>query len=68
MAQHSFKKQPPQQNYGIVSFPADHVMLVVFNRPNALNAMTSDAEYELEALWEWYDNEPSLRRPIVPGA
>jgi enoyl-CoA hydratase/carnithine racemase len=43
-------------------------MLVVFNRPKALNAMTSDAEYELEALWEWYDNEPSLRCAIVTGA
>lgn len=68
MAQQTFNKQPPPQTYGIVSFPAKHVMLVVFNRPEALNAMTSDAEYELEALWEWYDNEPSLRCAIVTGA
>ncbi|KAH7195732.1 ClpP/crotonase-like domain-containing protein [Fusarium oxysporum] len=68
MAQHTFNRQPPAQSYGLVSFPAQHVMLVVFNRPKALNAMTSDAEYELEALWEWYDDEPSLRCAIVTGA
>ncbi|KAM0304293.1 hypothetical protein HYE67_002039 [Fusarium culmorum] len=68
MAQHTFNRQPPPQTYGLVSFPAQHVMLVVFNRPKALNSMTSDGEYELEALWEWYDNEPSLRCAIVTGA
>ncbi|KAH7220155.1 ClpP/crotonase-like domain-containing protein [Fusarium oxysporum] len=68
MAQHTFNRLPPAQSYGLVSFPAQHVMLVIFNRPKALNAMTSDAEYELEALWEWYDDEPSLRCAIVTGA
>ncbi|KAF4996409.1 hypothetical protein FDECE_12445 [Fusarium decemcellulare] len=68
MAHPTFKRQPPSQGYGVVSFPARHVMLVVFNRPQMLNAMTSAAEYELEALWEWYDHEPTLRCAIVTGA
>lgn len=64
----SLKRQPPSQSHGIVSFPAPHVMLVVFNRPQALNAMTSAAQYELETLFAWYDGEPSLRCAIVTGA
>lgn len=44
------------------------MMLVVFNRPRMLNAMTVAAQYELEALFAWYDGEPSLRCAIVTGA
>ncbi|KAG5927850.1 putative secondary metabolism biosynthetic enzyme [Claviceps africana] len=43
-------------------------MLVVFSRPNKLNAMTVAAQYELEALFAWYDAEPSLRCAVVTGA
>jgi enoyl-CoA hydratase/carnithine racemase len=43
-------------------------MLVIFNRPKALNSMTSSGQYELESLFAWYDSEPSLRCAIVTGA
>ncbi|KAJ5674900.1 uncharacterized protein N7477_004834 [Penicillium maclennaniae] len=43
-------------------------MLVVFNRPQALNAMTSEAQYKLESLFSWYDSEPSLCCAIITGA
>ncbi|KAJ5178896.1 hypothetical protein N7492_002106 [Penicillium capsulatum] len=68
MALHTFKRQLPPQSYALVSFPVPHVMLVVFNRPKALNAMTSAGQYDLESLWTWYDNEPSLRCAIITGA
>ncbi|KAJ5151017.1 uncharacterized protein N7482_010269 [Penicillium canariense] len=68
MKSQGFKRQPPPQSYAAVSFPAPHVMLVVFNRPQALNAMTSAAQYDLESLFSWYDSEPSLRCAIVTGA
>ncbi|KAJ5637313.1 hypothetical protein N7490_007192 [Penicillium lividum] len=64
----SLRRQPPPQNHVIVSFPAPYVMLVIFNRPKALNAMVSAAQYDLEALFAWYDSEPSLRCAIVTGA
>lgn len=67
-SQMTFKRQQPPQTYADVSFPAPHLMLVVFNRPEALNAMTSSAQYELEPLFSWYDSEPSLRCAIVTGA
>ncbi|KAF4975481.1 hypothetical protein FZEAL_7744 [Fusarium zealandicum] len=68
MAQSWFQRPPPALSMGLVSFPAEHVMLVVFNRPKMLNAMTSVGEYDFEALWSWYDNEPWLRCAIVTGA
>ncbi|KAJ6069504.1 hypothetical protein N7499_011391 [Penicillium canescens] len=68
MQPHSFNRQPPPQTYGAVSFPAPHVMLVVLNRPKALNSMTSSGQYELESLFFWYDSEPSLRCAIITGA
>lgn len=43
-------------------------MLVIFNSPKMLNAMTSKAQYELEALFSWYDHEPWLRCTIITGA
>lgn len=64
----TFKRQPPPQTYADVSFPVLHVMLVVFNRPKALNAMASAAQYGLESLFAWYDSESSLRCAIVTGA
>lgn len=64
----SFSRPPPPQTYALVSFPAQHIMLVVFNRPKQLNAMTVTAQYELEALFAWFDREPSLRCAVVTGA
>lgn len=64
----SFERQPPLPRDATISFPGRHVMMVTFNRPKALNAMTSAAQYDLEALFSWYDNEPSLRCAIVTGA
>ncbi|KAJ5084262.1 hypothetical protein NUU61_008841 [Penicillium alfredii] len=63
-----FKRRPPPQTYGVMSFPAPHVVLVVFNRPEALNSMTRAAQYELESLFSWFDSEASLRCAIVTGA
>ncbi|KAM5344260.1 hypothetical protein ACJ41O_012797 [Fusarium nematophilum] len=64
----TFTREPPAQSIALVSFPARHIMLVVLNRPSKLNCLTSDGEYELEALWSWYDKEPSLRCAVLTGA
>ncbi|KAG6009891.1 putative secondary metabolism biosynthetic enzyme [Claviceps maximensis] len=68
MVPHTFQQKMPVQTYALVSFPSAHVMLVVFNRPSKLNAMTVAAQYELEALFGWYDAEPSLRCAVITGA
>lgn len=61
--------QPPEVLHTDVSFPADypHVMLVTLNRPNALNSIPRPQHYALERLWDWFDDEPSLRVAVITG-
>jgi hypothetical protein len=43
-----------------LEFPADHVLLLVMNRPKAMNAMTPQLEADLATALDWFDNEPDL--------
>lgn len=63
----SFSTPPPTQTFAQVSFPTAEILLVVFNRPKALNCIDIPSHWELNALFEWYDNEPSLRVAVVTG-
>lgn len=58
---------PPSVPDVITSFPAPHVLLVTLNRPNALNAIPSTSHVLHDALWRWYDSQPSLRCAILTG-
>jgi enoyl-CoA hydratase/carnithine racemase len=49
-------------------FPADHKTQVTLNRPKQLNVITTQGHYELDAIWRWYDNEPSLVVAILTGS
>jgi enoyl-CoA hydratase/carnithine racemase len=44
------------------------ILLVVFNRPRSLNCINLPSHWELHALFEWYENESSLRVAVVTGA
>lgn len=44
----------------LVSFPADKVLLLTLNRPEALNAISPSLEAELRTLLQWFDSEPNL--------
>lgn len=68
MSKSSFTTPPPQVTHAIVSFPSPTVLLVVFNRPKSLNCINSAGHHELDALFRWMDNEPSLRCGVVTGA
>jgi enoyl-CoA hydratase/carnithine racemase len=53
--------QPPTHSNAVkVSFPAEHVLLLCMNRPEVLNAMSVEMERDLKALFDWFDEEPSL--------
>lgn len=43
-----------------VSFPQEHVMLLTFNRPKALNAITPTMTSDVKRILDWFDQEPSL--------
>ncbi|KAA1471464.1 ClpP/crotonase [Dentipellis sp. KUC8613] len=49
------------------SFPQDHVMVISFNRPRSLNAMTPQMESDIKKLLDWFDEEPGLWVVIITG-
>lgn len=63
----SFHTPPPSQSYAQISFPTPQILLVIFNRPKSLNCINVASHWELHALFEWYDSEPSLRVAVVTG-
>jgi enoyl-CoA hydratase/carnithine racemase len=68
MAPLNFATPPPQVANVLVSFPRRHVLLVTLNRPAQLNAIPTTQHYQLDALFSWYDAEPSLRCAVITGA
>ncbi|KAF7511489.1 hypothetical protein GJ744_004077 [Endocarpon pusillum] len=63
----SFRTPPPSGSYAQICFPTPQVLLVIFNRPKSLNCINIPSHWELHALFEWYDSEPSLRAAVVTG-
>ncbi|KAI0323026.1 enoyl-CoA hydratase/carnithine racemase [Amylostereum chailletii] len=60
--------QPPAHSNELkVEFPAEHVLLLCFNRPKALNSMSVGMENDVKLLLDWFDTEPSLWVVIVTG-
>ena len=61
-------RQPPSTSSFILSYPAQYVLLVTINRPEAMNSIPSYAHWEAESLFTWFDQEPSLRVAVITGA
>ncbi|KAI1351981.1 enoyl-hydratase [Xylaria sp. FL0043] len=59
---------PPAVPDTLVSFPAQHILVVTLNRPKQLNAIPRPQHFALESLWSWYDAEPSLRCAVITGS
>ena len=45
-----------------------HVLEVTINRPDARNSLTPDANFELERVFDLYENDQSLWAAIITGA
>ncbi|KAH9176869.1 enoyl-CoA hydratase/carnithine racemase [Lactarius sanguifluus] len=59
---------PPSHSDEVkVSFPKEHVVLLIMNRPKSLNAMCQTMESDLEILTSWFEGEPSLWVAIITG-
>lgn len=64
----SFETPPPATpEFLRLSFPAPRVLLVRMDRPKALNAMSTAAQWEMDSVWKWLDREPSLSIAIITG-
>lgn len=42
-------------------------MLMTIKRPRQMNSITHRMNWEIEALFSWYDGEPSLRAAVIIG-
>lgn len=51
-----------------LSFPAPKVVLVTMSREKDLNCMNDAAAMEMDAVWTWLDEEPTLSVAIITGA
>ncbi|KAI0962350.1 hypothetical protein AcV7_001214 [Taiwanofungus camphoratus] len=54
-------------NEVLIDFPQEHVMLLTFNRPKSLNAMTPTMKEDINNVLTWFDNEPTLWVVIITG-
>lgn len=43
-------------------------MLVTINRAKKMNTTNRLLNWQLDAVWKWFDEEPSLRVAIITGA
>ncbi|KAJ4233085.1 hypothetical protein NW759_001868 [Fusarium solani] len=62
-----FSSPPPSIPGVLLSSPRPHVLLVTLNRPDQLNALRRQMHIDLDKLWNWYDDEPSLRCAVITG-
>lgn len=58
---------PPSVPHTLVTFPTPQILLVTLNRPSQLNAVPSTSHPLFDALWRWYDGQPTLRCAVLTG-
>lgn len=58
---------PPSVPHTLVTFPTPQILLVTLNRPKQLNAVPSTSHPLFDALWRWYDGQPTLRCAVLTG-
>jgi enoyl-CoA hydratase/carnithine racemase len=61
MSTTSTSLRPPAHSEELkVDFPTEHVLLLTFNRPKSLNAMTPRMTEDLQKVLDWFETEPQL--------
>ncbi|KAL4870012.1 hypothetical protein BDV12DRAFT_166881 [Aspergillus spectabilis] len=63
-----FHKPPPTSQIFTLTFPSPHILLVTINREKRMNAIPTQGHRDGFAIWNWFDEEPSLRVGIITGA
>ncbi|CBF70707.1 hypothetical protein AN5852.2 [Aspergillus nidulans FGSC A4] len=63
-----FQTPPPSSSIFTLSFPTPHILLVTISRESRMNAIPTQGHKDGYAIWNWFDEEPSLRVGIITGA
>lgn len=63
----NFATPPPETTIFKLTYPAEHVLLITINRPRQMNSIPLAGHWEGDALFTWFDNEPSLRVAVITG-
>lgn len=58
---------PPTVPNTLITFPTPRILLVTLNRPAQLNAIPTTSHPLFDALWRWYDTQPTLRCAVLTG-
>jgi len=58
---------PPTPTFLKLSYPAPRVLLVRMDRSKDLNAMSTTAQWEMDSVWKWFDQEPNLSVAVITG-
>ncbi|CAO1603580.1 hypothetical protein XANCAGTX0491_007162 [Xanthoria calcicola] len=59
---------PHLSSQTFLAFPTPQIILITLNRPASLNCISTSQHHELASIWDWMDNEPSIRCGIITGA
>lgn len=59
---------PPSTSFAKITYPADGVLLVTYNRPEKLNCTRAADVVELTKIFQWFDDEATLSVAIITGA
>lgn len=60
--------QPPSSTSYILSYPSPYVLLITINRPKQMNSLPYSAQWEADAILQWFDAEPELRVAVITGS
>ncbi|KAL2834496.1 ClpP/crotonase-like domain-containing protein [Aspergillus cavernicola] len=63
-----FATPPPTSKSFTLTFPTPHILLVTITRENRMNAIPTQGHKDGYAIWNWFDDEPSLRVGIITGS
>ncbi|KAG9765615.1 enoyl-CoA hydratase, partial [Aureobasidium melanogenum] len=63
----SYETTPPKTTVYELSNPETGVLLVQICRPKAMNSIPVAGHWEGEAIWKWFDKEPSLSVAVITG-
>ncbi|KAL4792875.1 ClpP/crotonase-like domain-containing protein [Aspergillus venezuelensis] len=64
----TFQTTPPKSSIFTLCFPSEHILLVTINREKRMNAIPTQGHRDGYAIWNWFDEEPSLRVGIITGS